>query len=177
MEARCAMQGPSSKRVVSLTRRLHRDRRGVTAIEYGLLASLIAIVIVFGAYWTGRQLDCIFRTVAYHLGAPIDEPRCSLRFPEPPNFSFQGVLGGGGGGLGGPLGSGLGSGGSGTGNGASGSSGVIGAGTGNGSGSGGSGAGNGASGSGGIVDAGTGNVQQTTQAEVAQQKETLIRGR
>lgn len=70
------MADATKVRRASWLRRLVKDRKGVTAIEYGLLAALIAIVIIFGAYWTGRQLDCVFRTIAYYLGAPIGEVSC-----------------------------------------------------------------------------------------------------
>ncbi|MDE8349152.1 MAG: Flp family type IVb pilin [Acidocella sp.] len=40
------------------------DRRGVTAIEYVMIASLVAILIVAGATLTGHGLSTKFGTVA-----------------------------------------------------------------------------------------------------------------
>ena len=45
------------------------DEEGATAIEYGLIAALIAVVIVAGATLVGTQLDCIFRYIASCLTA------------------------------------------------------------------------------------------------------------
>ena len=41
-----------------------RDEEGVTAIEYGLIAALIAVVIIVSAALAGTRLNCIFRRVA-----------------------------------------------------------------------------------------------------------------
>ena len=43
---------------------------GVTAIEYGLIASLIAIGIIAGLTLTGTHLAAIFTYVAPKLAAP-----------------------------------------------------------------------------------------------------------
>lgn len=40
--------------------RLHRDDRGVTAVEYGLLLALIAMVIVVAVLALGHQLSSLF---------------------------------------------------------------------------------------------------------------------
>jgi pilus assembly protein Flp/PilA len=45
------------------------DEEGATAIEYGLLASLIALAIVGGATALGGQLDTLFNGLATALGA------------------------------------------------------------------------------------------------------------
>lgn len=42
----------------------HRNERGASAIEYALLASLIAITILAGAAAIGVRLDEIFNEVA-----------------------------------------------------------------------------------------------------------------
>jgi pilus assembly protein Flp/PilA len=44
--------------------RFLRDEQGVTAIEYGLIAALIAIVIVASVQIAGTQLNIIFKKVA-----------------------------------------------------------------------------------------------------------------
>lgn len=45
-----------------------RDEEGVTAIEYGLIAALIAIVIITAVTNVGTSLDTIFGKVATALG-------------------------------------------------------------------------------------------------------------
>jgi pilus assembly protein Flp/PilA len=44
-----------------------RDEDGVTAIEYGLIAALIAVVIVTAVTNVGTQLNSIFSTVKSKL--------------------------------------------------------------------------------------------------------------
>ncbi|PXX33777.1 MULTISPECIES: Flp family type IVb pilin [Burkholderia] len=41
-----------------------RDQRGVTAIEYGLIAALIAVGIVAALATVGADLQTVFNTVA-----------------------------------------------------------------------------------------------------------------
>ena len=43
---------------------------GVTAIEYGLLASLVAVVIVAGATLLGTNLNAIFNFIAGKVAVP-----------------------------------------------------------------------------------------------------------
>ncbi|MCY1210277.1 Flp/Fap pilin component [compost metagenome] len=40
-----------------------RDEDGVTAIEYGLIAALIAVVIIASVKLVGQQLDTTFKAV------------------------------------------------------------------------------------------------------------------
>jgi len=40
------------------------DEQGVTAIEYGLIAALIAVVIITATALVGTRLNCIFNRVA-----------------------------------------------------------------------------------------------------------------
>ena len=47
-----------------------KDEEGVTAIEYGLLAALIAVVIIVAAALVGTRLNCIFNRVASCLIGP-----------------------------------------------------------------------------------------------------------
>ena len=47
--------------------RLIRDERGATAIEYGLIAALIAIAAVSVMGTVGANLKATFSTVAAHL--------------------------------------------------------------------------------------------------------------
>ena len=44
-----------------------RKEEGVTAIEYGLIASLIAVVIIAALILLGGNLSGIFNTIAGHL--------------------------------------------------------------------------------------------------------------
>jgi pilus assembly protein Flp/PilA len=44
--------------------RFLRDEDGVTAIEYGLIAALIAVVIITGATALGTNLNAIFTFIA-----------------------------------------------------------------------------------------------------------------
>lgn len=48
-------------------RALWRDRRGVTALEYGLLAGLIAVAIIGSITALGRNLSDVFSTAAVRL--------------------------------------------------------------------------------------------------------------
>ena len=52
---------------VERIRRFVSDGRGVTAIEYGLIAALIAVVIVVAVTAVGTSLNAIFTTVASDL--------------------------------------------------------------------------------------------------------------
>jgi pilus assembly protein Flp/PilA len=45
-------------------RKIFRDSRGVTALEYALIASLIGIVIISGVTLLGRNIKTVFSTVA-----------------------------------------------------------------------------------------------------------------
>ena len=44
--------------------KLIRNEEGVTAIEYGLLAALIAVVIIVGAGLVGVNLNNLFTTIS-----------------------------------------------------------------------------------------------------------------
>jgi pilus assembly protein Flp/PilA len=51
--------------------RFIRDEEGVTAIEYGLLAALIAVVIISGATLVGTSLDTLFTGIGTCLGGGV----------------------------------------------------------------------------------------------------------
>jgi len=53
---------------LNATRRFLRDEEGVTAIEYGLIAALIAIVIVAAITLIGDGLQETFENIAACLG-------------------------------------------------------------------------------------------------------------
>jgi len=48
--------------------RLKTDRRAVTAMEYGLIAALVAVVIITSVTLLGTKLGATFNAVANHLG-------------------------------------------------------------------------------------------------------------
>lgn len=50
--------------VMMFVRRFMRDEDGVTAIEYGLLAALIAVAIIVGANQVGQNLNTLFSNIA-----------------------------------------------------------------------------------------------------------------
>ena len=52
-----------------LIEKLFGDKSGATAIEYGLIAALIAVAIVAGATVVGTQLNTAFTTVGAKLTA------------------------------------------------------------------------------------------------------------
>lgn len=55
--------------------RFWKEEEGVTAIEYGLIAALIAIVIIAAVRLVGTNLETVFNTVAGALTeeAPAEE--------------------------------------------------------------------------------------------------------
>ena len=46
------------------------DEQGVTAIEYGLIATLIALAIIVGVTLVGTNLNTVFDDIAGNLVAP-----------------------------------------------------------------------------------------------------------
>ena len=54
--------------------RLRSDENGATAIEYGLLAALIAVAIIIAVGSVGTQLTTTFQDVATKLGAEAVDP-------------------------------------------------------------------------------------------------------
>ena len=62
-----------------LIRKLIRDERGATAIEYGLIGSLVSVAIIVGATTLGTRLNLVYDSVATALqniapGAGASEP-------------------------------------------------------------------------------------------------------
>ena len=58
---------------VLATRQFLQDEEGVTAIEYGLIAALIAVVIITAVTAVGGQLKFIFNDIATKLGGVAGE--------------------------------------------------------------------------------------------------------
>ncbi len=50
--------------MIKLISRFVQDERGATAIEYGLIATLIAMVIITGATSIGTKLNSNFNNIA-----------------------------------------------------------------------------------------------------------------
>ena len=50
--------------VFALLERVKADSKGVTALEYGLLAGLIAVVIIGGATVLGTNVNTLFGRIA-----------------------------------------------------------------------------------------------------------------
>jgi pilus assembly protein Flp/PilA len=48
-----------------------RDEEGVTAIEYGLIAALIAVVIIASAGLVGTELNAVFNKISGNLAAAV----------------------------------------------------------------------------------------------------------
>ena len=55
--------------MVQFIKKFWKEEEGVTAIEYGLLAALIAVAIIAGATLLGNGLDSIFSSVGNKLEA------------------------------------------------------------------------------------------------------------
>jgi pilus assembly protein Flp/PilA len=47
--------------------RFFRDRSGATAIEYGLIAALIAVSLIFGAQRIGNSMNNQFTSASDHM--------------------------------------------------------------------------------------------------------------
>ena len=56
------------EKLISPTCRFLLDEEGVTAIEYGLIAALIAVVIIIAVALIGTNLNTVFCTIANKLG-------------------------------------------------------------------------------------------------------------
>lgn len=54
-------------KIILATRRFLKDEEGVTAIEYGLIAALIAVVIIGSVTLVGNGLDETFNEIANAL--------------------------------------------------------------------------------------------------------------
>jgi len=54
--------------MLKLIQKFIRDEEGVTAIEYGLIATLIAVAIILTVTAVGGQLNTVFTSVKTALG-------------------------------------------------------------------------------------------------------------
>jgi pilus assembly protein Flp/PilA len=51
--------------------RLKREEKGATAVEYGLMVGLIAVVIIAAVIALGGRLDTLFRQIVTSLGGTV----------------------------------------------------------------------------------------------------------
>ena len=58
------------ERFIQAAQQFVRDEEGVTAIEYGLIAALIAVAIILAVTAVGTNLNAIFTYIAGQLTAP-----------------------------------------------------------------------------------------------------------
>lgn len=58
-------------KLVNASRRFLADEEGVTAIEYGLIAALIAVAIIAGTTLVGTELNDLFTDVSEKLNVTI----------------------------------------------------------------------------------------------------------
>lgn len=56
--------------IIHSIKRFVQDQEGVTAIEYGLIAALIAVVIIAGTTAVGVNLDALFTFISTKLALP-----------------------------------------------------------------------------------------------------------
>lgn len=54
-------------KVFLATRKFLNDEEGVTAIEYGLIAALIAVAVIVTVTAVGAKLDAVFQKIADSL--------------------------------------------------------------------------------------------------------------
>jgi pilus assembly protein Flp/PilA len=55
------------QKIINQAKRFVRDEDGVTAIEYGLIAALIAVVIIGAVTTVGTELKAVFTTIGNDL--------------------------------------------------------------------------------------------------------------
>lgn len=53
---------------MSFLTKLVKDRKGVTALEYGLIAALIAVVIIVAVQTLGQNLATAFNFISQEIG-------------------------------------------------------------------------------------------------------------
>ena len=53
--------------LIRTIRNVSQDRHGVTAVEYGLIAALIAVVIIFGVKSVGTGISTTFKNISSSL--------------------------------------------------------------------------------------------------------------
>jgi len=66
------------KKLVMSARSFLREDDGVTAIEYGLIAALIAVAITVGANALGTNLNALFNAIAQCLTSNALAAACQI---------------------------------------------------------------------------------------------------
>lgn len=56
--------------LIEMVKDFAADEEGVTAIEYGLIAALIAVMIIVGASLVGTNLNALFNRIGLCLANP-----------------------------------------------------------------------------------------------------------
>lgn len=59
-------------KLVQFIKNFAREEDGVTAIEYGLIAALIAVAIIAGTTLVGTNLNTLFLGIAGKLGVAVN---------------------------------------------------------------------------------------------------------
>lgn len=54
--------------MANLMKRFAKDESGATAIEYGMIAALIAVAIIVTLQTVGTKLNATFKTISNSLG-------------------------------------------------------------------------------------------------------------
>ncbi len=67
----------------NLIKQFIADESGATAIEYGLLASLIAVVIIAGASTLGTNINTLFSDIATCISDPKGSCKWKSTTPAP----------------------------------------------------------------------------------------------
>ena len=70
LRAELLEEGYRSMSMKSIIARFRKDEDGATAIEYGLIAALIAVVIITAVTLLGENLEATFNEVANELVSP-----------------------------------------------------------------------------------------------------------
>ena len=65
-------------KLMTIARNFVREEDGVTAIEYGLLAALIAVAITVGANLLGTNLNALFNAIGTCLTTNALAAKCSI---------------------------------------------------------------------------------------------------
>jgi pilus assembly protein Flp/PilA len=70
-ELRTFMTRTQMSQLLTKVAALKLDKRGVTALEYGLIAALIAVAIITSVTLLGTNLAATFTNVAGHVGSSV----------------------------------------------------------------------------------------------------------
>ncbi len=74
----CLLRRDFMNKLVMSARNFLRQEDGVTAIEYGLLAALIAVAITVGAALVGTNLNALFNAIGGCLASNAAAANCAI---------------------------------------------------------------------------------------------------